>query len=94
MMVISLLYRIFALMKHKIYVASSWRNGYYPKVVEKLREAGHDVYDFRNPPSGDPGFKWSCVSEDYMEWTPAEYRDMLQHPKAEQLSHYHIEHHH
>ena len=25
-------------MKRKIYVASSWRNGYYPEVVEKLRE--------------------------------------------------------
>ena len=30
--------------------------------VLKLREAGHDVYDFRNPPSGDLGFKWNCVS--------------------------------
>ena len=70
-------------MKHKIYVASSWRNEYYPEVVEKLREAGHEVYDFRNPPSGDPGFKWSSVSEDYMEWTPQQYRDMLHHPKAE-----------
>ena len=27
-------------MKRKIYVASSWRNEYYPEVVEKLREAG------------------------------------------------------
>ena len=35
-----------------IYVASSWRNTYYPEVVTALREAGHDVYDFRNPPSG------------------------------------------
>ena len=42
------------MMKRKIYVASSWRNEYYPEVVAKLREAGHDVYDFRNPPSGDP----------------------------------------
>ena len=66
-------------MKRKIYVASSWRNGYYPEVVAKLREAGHEVYDFRNPPSGDPGFKWSSVSEDYMEWSPQQYRDMLQH---------------
>ena len=61
-------------MPHKIYVASSWRNVYYSDVVEKLREAGHEVYDFRNPPSGDPGFKWSSVSEDYMEWTPEQYR--------------------
>ena len=30
-------------MKRKIYVASSWRNEYYPEVVEKLKEAGHDV---------------------------------------------------
>lgn len=26
--------------QHKIYVASSWRNEYYPEVVAKLREAG------------------------------------------------------
>jgi len=39
---------IFATMKRKIYVASSWRNEYYPEVVAKLREAGHEVYDFHN----------------------------------------------
>ena len=66
----------------KIYVASSWRNEYYPEVVAMLREAGHVVYDFRNPPSGDPGFKWSSVSDDYMEWTPEQYRENLNHPKA------------
>ena len=33
----------------RIYVASSWRNVYYPEVVTRLREAGHEVYDFRNP---------------------------------------------
>ena len=79
------------MMRRKIYVASSWRNGYYPEVVTKLREAGHEVYDFRNPPSGDPGFKWSGVSEDYMEWTPEQYRDMLGHPKAERQFHNDIE---
>ena len=66
----------------KIYVASSWRNLYYTEVVDRLRKAGHNVYDFRNPPSGDPGFKWSCVSEDYMDWTPEQYRENLNHPKA------------
>jgi len=69
-------------MKHHIYVASSWRNEYYPEVVEALRKAGHEVYDFRNPPSGDKGFKWSCVDENYMEWSPQEYREQLQHPRA------------
>jgi hypothetical protein len=65
-----------------IYVASSWRNEHYPEVVTRLREAGFDVYDFRNPPSGDPGFKWGNVDPGYMEWTPQKYRDMLMHPKA------------
>ena len=50
-----------------------------------LRKAGHDVYDFRNPPSGDEDFKWSCVSEDYSAWTPQEYREQLKHPKAVRL---------
>ena len=69
-------------MKRRIYVASSWRNAYYPEVVRRLREAGHEVYDFRNPPSGDVGFKWSSISENYMAWTPEEYREQLKHPKA------------
>lgn len=50
----------------KIYVASSWRNEFYPSVVSALRDAGHVVYDFRNPPSGGHGFKWSEISPDYM----------------------------
>ena len=32
----------------KVYVASSWKNEVYPEVVEALRQAGHDVYDFRH----------------------------------------------
>lgn len=69
-------------MKHKIYVASSWRNQHYTEVVAKLRYAGHEVYDFRNPPSGDEGFKWSSISEEYLAWTPQKYREQLKHPKA------------
>lgn len=67
----------------KIYVASSWRNTYYPSVVKALREAGHDVYDFRNPPNGDAGFHWTDVDPRAMEWTPSEYQAGLHHPKAE-----------
>ena len=70
------------MVKHHIYVASSWRNFYYPEVIAKLRSAGHDVYDFRNPPSGVPGFQWGNVDPRYVEWTPEEYRDHLMHPKA------------
>ena len=47
----------------KIYVASSWRNPYFPEVVEALRAAGHEVYDFRNPPHGGAGFHWTDIDE-------------------------------
>ncbi len=49
--------------------ASSWRNTYYPEVVAALRDAGHEVYDFRNPPSGDPGFHWTDVDPDCLNTT-------------------------
>ncbi|MBO4250274.1 MAG: hypothetical protein J5884_03355 [Paludibacteraceae bacterium] len=62
-----------------IYVASSWRNTYYPEVVSALRDAGHSVYDFRNPPSGDPGFHWTDVDEHCADWTPKQYQDNLSH---------------
>ena len=67
----------------KLYVASSWRNSYYPKVVQALRDSGHEVYDFRNPPSGDPGFHWTDVDPSCMDWSPSQYRANLTHPLAE-----------
>ena len=33
----------------KKYVAGSCRNQHDPEVVTKLRDAGPEVYDFRNP---------------------------------------------
>ena len=79
----------------KIYVASSWRNPYFADVVSLLRSAGHEVYDFRNPPHGGHGFKWAeiaqdmgvgaagCAGEAATEWTFDQYRQGLKHPKAE-----------
>ncbi len=67
----------------RIYVASSWKNEHLTEVVERLREAGYDVYDFRNPPSGDPGFNWGKVDPDYMKWSTSRFRYMLNHPLAE-----------
>lgn len=55
-------------MKHKIYVASSWKNKYQPLVVSLLQNTGHDVYDFRNPPHGNGGFSWSSVDVDWQHW--------------------------
>jgi hypothetical protein len=58
----------------KIYVASSWRNDYQPLVVQRLRNAGYSVYDFKG--SGDGwgtgvggpgGFGWSEINPEWKE---------------------------
>lgn len=67
----------------KIYVASSWRNRYYPEVVEQLRSHGFDVYDFRNPPDGKGGFFWKDVDPNWDNWTTKQYIDNLHHEWAE-----------
>ena len=69
-------------MPRKIYVASSWRNGYQPAVVAGLRSHGHNVYDFRNPPT-NTGFSWEQLDDDtYQQWTTTEYSTALSHPRA------------
>jgi hypothetical protein len=45
----------------KIYVASSWKTINQPEVVELLRTAGYDTYDFRCPEPGNTGFSWAAV---------------------------------
>jgi len=66
----------------KIYVASSWRNNYQPRVVEALREAGHEVYDFKNPSDEWAGFHWSAIQEGWESWTFDEYLEALDHDLA------------
>jgi hypothetical protein len=69
----------------KIYLASSWRNPLQPSSVALLREFGHEVYDFRNPPGGiENGFRWSEIDPHWKNWTAAEYRAGLQAPLAQQ----------
>ena len=67
----------------RIYVASSWRNQFYPEVVKCLLEDGHEVYDFRNPPHGGKGFMWNNIDEKANEWSFAQYKKGLTHPLAE-----------
>ena len=67
----------------KIYVASSWRNEYQPEVVEALKGANHEVYDFRHPGDGGNGFRWNDVDADWQKWTVDDYRTGLRHPVAE-----------
>ena len=66
-----------------IYVASSWRNPYYPDVVKRLKAEGFLVYDFRNLPHGGSGFHWTDVDENAPNWTFEEYEKGLSHPLAE-----------
>ena len=67
----------------RIYVASSWRNKFYPDVVKRLREEGHEVYDFRNPPHGGHGFRWTEIDAKALEWSFNQYSEGLHHPLAE-----------
>lgn len=67
----------------RIYVASSWRNEHQPLVVQRLRGAGHEVYDFRNPAKGNTGFHWSDIDPGWQAWSPEEFREALQHPVAQ-----------
>ena len=56
---------------------------YYESVVKRLCEAGHEVYDFHNPPHGGNGFHWTDVDENAPNWTFDEYAQGLHHPLAE-----------
>lgn len=64
-------------MGSRIYAASSWRNHVQPLIVDVLRDAGHEVYDFRNPPNGIPGFAWSEIDPDWQAWSARRYRELL-----------------
>ena len=52
-------------------------------MVARLREAGHEVYDFRNPPHGGAGFHWTDIDPNAPAWTFAQYAEGLHHPLAE-----------
>lgn len=66
----------------KIYVASSWRNEYQQTVVMFLRQQGHDVYDFKNPPHGNGGFAWSDIDKNWENWDTNQFKTALRHPIA------------
>jgi len=61
----------------RIYTASSWRNPAQPEVVRQLLAAGHEVYDFRHPSNGVPGFAWSEIDPDWKAWSAERYRHLL-----------------
>jgi hypothetical protein len=63
----------------KIYLASSWRNAVYPTAYSALVEAGHAVYDFRDPATG---FSWADVDPDWEHAGVAGYLNLINDPLA------------
>lgn len=45
--------------------------------VKALRKSGYEVYDFREPVSGENGFSWRDVDENWQNWTAEEYIKFL-----------------
>lgn len=70
-------------MKRRIYLASSWRNPQQPQAVQMLRDAGHEVYDFRHPKPEDTGFSWGDIDAEWLNWTPKEFIGGMKHPIAQ-----------
>lgn len=72
----------------RIYVAGSWRDPSQPLIVEGLRAAGLDVYDFRHPDKTFPdaslptGFSWSEIDPDWQCWSSTQFREALGHHLA------------
>lgn len=67
----------------KIYLASSWRNELQPSVLKKLRDDGHQVYDFRNPSPGVQGFGWRQTIDRPIK-TGDDLLEALAHPRAQE----------
>ena len=63
----------------RIYLASSWRNEAQPEVLEALRDAGHNVYDFRNPPGGE----WDSTGP---WWTKADPGDLKEAERLKNMA--------
>lgn len=68
----------------KVYVASSWRNDFYGTLVGMLRAAGHDVFDWRDPPASKPIPSWKHLVDDPARVTGPRQRELYEHPDAVQ----------
>jgi hypothetical protein len=62
----------------KIYLASSWRNLAYPIILKRLRDAGHEVHDFR-----ENGFRWEELHPDILEMNPKGWLKQIRSKRAE-----------
>lgn len=66
----------------KVYTASSWRNPRYAYVVQQIKDAGFEVYDFQNPWDKGAAFNWDQIDPDWQKWTMEQFINALEHPIA------------
>lgn len=60
----------------KIYLASSWKNDvWYDQALRALRDAGHEVYDFK---SANANFRWEELDPNWRHWSPEAFLDALE----------------
>lgn len=60
-----------------IYLATSWKNEHYYRILHLLREKGHEVYDFR-----EKGFLFSQIAPDLGLLDHMEQHQLLDHPTS------------
>ncbi len=58
-------------------MASSWSNPIQQVVVRVLQDAGHKVYDFRDP---EHAFHWKDISSHFQEWTSRDVIKIMDFP--------------
>lgn len=61
----------------KIYVATSWKNQRYKKIIEELRKHGFEIHDWQVN-----GFAWQQIDHAWSYWNPLRYVKALLHPCA------------
>lgn len=59
------------------------KNRYRQDVVRFFKKAGHEVYDFKNPPHGYGVFERAEIFPDWRNRTVEECRNALSHPVAQ-----------
>lgn len=62
-----------------IYLATSWKNEHFYRVLHLLRDQGHEVYDFR-----EKGFVFSNIAPNVENLVHWEQQKVLNHPVAEE----------
>lgn len=75
----------------KIYIASSGENQYFPNVVNRLRDCGHKIYDFRNPPRDKSFFTLQGIYSKEEKKSVFQYKQRLQHSDSDEQFNAHLD---